>query len=154
MQHRLATYKLVAGSPEAQKAWDESAVDQLAIWSMATAAAAGDSNTLNLIVPALNDLFNLTTTRLASTRDHPPRVIDLMLFVLAMMSALLAGYGMGETDHLPWMQVVLFAVALAVTVFVIRDLEFPRAGFIRVDGADQLLIDMLNKMSPVGAPSR
>lgn len=71
-----------------------------------------------------------------------------------MMSALLAGYGMGETDHLPWMQVVLFAVALAVTVFFIRDLEFPRAGFIRVDGADQLLIDMLNKMSPVGAPSR
>jgi hypothetical protein len=42
----------------------------------------------------------------------------------------------------------VFAVALAVTVFVIRDLEYPRLGLIRVDAADRLLIETLQGMSP------
>lgn len=43
---------------------------------------------------------------------------------------------------------MVFAVALTVTVFVIRDLEYPRLGLIRVDAADQLLIEMLQSITP------
>jgi len=53
----------------------------------------------------------------------------------------------------PWLQVAIFAIALTVTVFVIRDLEYPRMGFIRVDAADQLLIETLQGMTPVSAHS-
>ena len=38
-----------------------------------------------------------------------------MLFLLALMSALLAGYGMAEGERVPWLQVMVFAVALTVT---------------------------------------
>jgi hypothetical protein len=44
--------------------------------------------------------------------------------------------------------VMVFAVALTVTVFVIRDLEYPRLGLIRVDAADQLLIETLQSIAP------
>ncbi|EQD26010.1 conserved hypothetical protein, membrane [mine drainage metagenome] len=95
-------------------------------------------------------MFDITTTRLAATRNHPPAVIDVMLFVLALMSALLAGYGMAGSARLPWLQVLVFALALSVTVFVIRDLEYPRLGFIRVDAADRLLLETLHGMKSAG----
>ena len=84
----------------------------------------------------------------AAGGHRPPTVIDLMLFLLALMSALLAGYGMAEGERVPWLQVMVFAVALTVTVFVIRDLEYPRQGLVRVDAADQLLIETLQGMTP------
>jgi hypothetical protein len=51
---------------------------------------------------------------------------------------------------LPWLQVLVFALALSVTVFVIRDLEYPRLGFIRVDAADRLLLETLHGMKAAG----
>lgn len=153
---RLMTYEAAPGSPAAAKAWVDSMALQQAIWTRATTAAqAGASNaTLSLVASALNDMIDITTTRLAATRDHPPAVIDLMLFVLALLAALLAGYGMAADEQVPWLQVLVFAVALTVTVFVIRDLEYPRLGLIRVDAADQLLRETLQGMSSpaVGTP--
>lgn len=82
----------------------------------------------------------------AAGRHRPLAVIDLMLFLLALMSALLVGYGMAEGERVPWLQMMVFAVAL--TVFVIRDLEYPRQGLVRVDAADQLLIETLQGLTP------
>jgi hypothetical protein len=45
-----------------------------------------------------------------------------------------------------WVHVVGFAVILAGTVYVILDLEHPRRGLIRVDAADQLLLELRSTM--------
>ena len=153
VQARLDTYRAPVGSTAATAAYARSVDLEQQIWTQATTAAqeTGNTATLSLVSQALNAMFDITTTRLAATRDHPPVVIDVMLFVLALMSALLAGYGMAGSARLPWLQVLVFAVALSVTVFVIRDLEYPRLGFIRVDAADRLLVKTLHGM---GAPAR
>jgi hypothetical protein len=39
-----------------------------------------------------------------------------------------------------------FAAAMAVTVYVILDLEYPRFGLIRVDAFDQALVDLRESM--------
>ena len=39
-----------------------------------------------------------------------------------------------------------FAAVLSLTVYVILDLEFPRLGLIRVDAADQVLIELRESM--------
>jgi hypothetical protein len=39
-----------------------------------------------------------------------------------------------------------FAAIMAVTVYVILDLEYPRLGLIRVDAADQVLVDLRDSM--------
>jgi hypothetical protein len=39
-----------------------------------------------------------------------------------------------------------FAVIMAVTVYVIFDLEYPRLGLIRVDAVDQVLVDLRDSM--------
>jgi hypothetical protein len=41
---------------------------------------------------------------------------------------------------------VAFSAILSLTVYVIVDLEYPRLGLIRVDAADQILIDLRKSM--------
>jgi hypothetical protein len=41
---------------------------------------------------------------------------------------------------------LVFAAIMAVTVYVILDLEYPRFGLIRVDAIDQVLVDLRGSM--------
>jgi hypothetical protein len=95
-----------------------------------------------LLVPALNEMFDITTTRLAATQTHPPFETSGMLIVPALVRAHLAGYGMAAARRRHWLHPIAYAVVMAVTVYVIIDLEYPRLGLIRVDAADQLLRDV------------
>jgi hypothetical protein len=40
----------------------------------------------------------------------------------------------------------VFAAITALSIYMIVDLEFPRLGLIRVDAADQLMIDLRKSM--------
>jgi len=91
-------------------------------------------------------MFDVASTRTAVTQMHPPPVIYIMLAVLALMSSLLAGYAMSGSRTRSWMHMMGFAIIMGATVFVILDLEFPRLGLIRIDAADQLLIELRQSM--------
>jgi hypothetical protein len=54
-----------------------------------------------LLLPALNAMLDITTTRTLMTRMHPPTIIFIMLFGLALASALLAGYSTAGTRSRP-----------------------------------------------------
>jgi len=70
-----------------------------------------------------------------------------MLGILALLSALLAGHAMAVSKTRSWIHVVGFALVMAITVYVILDLEYPRLGFIRIDAADQVLIELRQSMN-------
>ena len=77
---------------------------------------------------------------------HPPMIVFVMLFGLALTSSLLAGYGMAGARSRNWLYMLGFAVTLASAVYVILDLEHPRLGLIRVDPFDQALVDLRESM--------
>ena len=52
------------------------------------------------------------------------------------------GYGGAETPQRNWLHSLLFSAVLPLTVYVILDLEFPRVGMVRVDAADQMLLEL------------
>ena len=54
---------------------------------------------------------------------------------------------MGDTNKRPWLHTAVFATALALTIYTIIDLEFPRVGIIRVDRYDQALVNQRNSMN-------
>ena len=99
-----------------------------------------------MLLPALNAMFALTTTRTLATDMHPPRTIYVMLFGMALASAMLAGFAMGAARSRSWLHMVLFAAAVSTAVYVIIDIEYPRFGLIRVDAFDQALIDLRQSM--------
>ena len=70
----------------------------------------------------------------------------MLLAGLSFMGALLVGYGTSINKERSWFHTLVFAAILSITVFVIADLEFPRLGFIRVDAADQVLIELRQSM--------
>ena len=100
-----------------------------------------------LLLPALNQMIDITTTRTMAAQMHPPRVIFLMLFGLVLSSALLAGYGMAGGRSRDWLHILAFAVVLALTVYVIIDIEYPRLGLIQIDAFDQVIADVRASMN-------
>jgi hypothetical protein len=118
------------------------------IWTQAVVACheAETPQAAMLLLPALNAMIDITTTRTMAAQMHPPTIVFVMLFGSALASALLAGYGMAGAKSRNWVHVLSFAALIALAVYVILDLEFPRLGLIRIDTFDQALVDLLESM--------
>jgi len=100
-----------------------------------------------LLLPALNTMIDITTTRTMATQMHPPVVVFVMLFGLALAASLMAGFGMTGAKMRSWFHMLGFALVMAIAVYVILDIEYPRLGLIRVDAFDQALIDLREGMN-------
>lgn len=146
---RVATYRDADDQAATKARLVEGEALQSAIWKKSVAALqrpdAVPPATI-MLVPALNEMIDITTTRVVATQNHPPVVVFLLLGVLSMIGALLAGYGTSLNKDRSWLHTGVFAVILSLTVYVIVDLEFPRLGLIRINGADQILTDLRKTM--------
>jgi hypothetical protein len=145
---RLEVYQKLPDIATARQALARATMQQAQIWQQAVAACqeASPSATM-LLLPALNAMIDITTTRTMATQIHPPQVVFVMLCVLALASSLLAGYSLAGSRRSSYrIHMVIFAIIMAVTIFVILDLEYPRLGLIRVDAIDQVLIDLRDSM--------
>lgn len=98
------------------------------------------------LVPALNNMFDTATTRTLATRMHPPPAVYVLLMLLILASALLAGFGMAKSPRRSDLHIVAFAACTAVAIYLIIDLEYPRMGFVRVDAYDRALVDLRASM--------
>jgi hypothetical protein len=119
------------------------------IWRSAIAATrmpGASSQATMLLIPALNEMIDITATRAMSTSNHPPMIIFLLLGILSLVGALLVGYSTSGNKDRSWFHQVTFAVVISLSIYVIVDLEFPRLGFIKIDTADQALIDLAGTM--------
>jgi hypothetical protein len=121
---------------------------QSVIWKLAITAcdSAQDGRAAMLLLPALNEMFDITTTRLMAAKIHPPPIVHALLCALALTGALLAGYAMAEGKHRSRVHGITFAAIIALTVYVIIDIEYPRAGLVRVDAFDQVIVDLRKSM--------
>jgi hypothetical protein len=107
----------------------------------------GISNTgCVLFLPALNMAFEAATLRSGANERHPPQAIYFMLFGLALGGSLLAGFSMAAAKSQSLIHMITFAAALAVTLYIVTDIEFPRMGLIRVDSFDHFLSEALENM--------
>jgi hypothetical protein len=119
------------------------------IWSRAVVACRMEGappSAAMLLLPALNQMIDITTTRTMAAQMHPPVVIFALLFGLALAAALLAGYGMAGGRSRSWVHMVGFAAVMAAAVNVIIDIEYPRLGLIQVAAFDQSLVDLRDSM--------
>ena len=139
---RIRAHGALTGSVETQRL-------QQVIWSDAVRAAAKDvaSPSANiLLLPALNEMIDLTTTRAMAARMHAPVIISAMLVGVALIGALLGGYALAAASSRPWVHMLSFALVVTLVIYVIADLEYPRAGYLRVDDFDSVLLDLRRAM--------
>jgi hypothetical protein len=145
---RLEAYRKLPDISATQEELARVAALQGDIWTQAVTAcrAEGNQSATMLLLPALNQMIDITTSRTMAAQMHPPTIIFVMLFLLALASSLLAGYGMAGSKTRSWIHMVGFAAIVATTMYVILDLEYPRLGLIRVDATDQAMVELRQSM--------
>jgi hypothetical protein len=142
---RLATYRKLPDVEAARRELARSQELQWEIWNQAIAAVQMQNvrpGTEILIMPALNQVFDIATVRVFATQMHPPLIIYAMLFALALASAFLVGYQTAFEKGYDVVHQVGFAAIVAFTLYVILDIEYPRAGWIRLDAIDEALVNV------------
>jgi hypothetical protein len=145
---RLAVFRALPDIEAADAQAAKAVSLQKEIWAGAIAAAREAPQQASLLLlPALNEMIDITTTRAVALKTHTPPIIMGALIVLALFCSLLAGYGLASGKPFSMnLHRVGFALIMTLTIYVIFDLDHPRFGVIRVDFADQALEDVLSAM--------
>jgi hypothetical protein len=145
---RIAVYRTFSesGVDAARAEYARSSALQQEIWTGAVAAARDIPPATIVVLPALNEMFDVAATRLAATEMHPPAIVYVVLALISLVCGFLVGYEMGGTETASRVHMVVLAFVLSFTFYVILDFEYPRLGFIRIDDFDNLLVQVRASM--------
>jgi hypothetical protein len=152
LEVRIDTHHHEGDDATTQERLDETARRQRQIWDAAVAASSRPempTSSRQLLLPALNEMIDITTTREVATQNHPPAVIYALLVGLCLLGAGLIGHSTAASARRVWFHPGVFAATMALTLYVFIDLEYPRQGLIRVDAADAVLMDLRKAMRPL-----
>jgi hypothetical protein len=146
---RVETYRKLPNTDAAEAEIVKSKRLQEQIWAEAVPATLlphSHPDAGKLLLPALNNMIDIFTTRTMALRVHPPAIVYMLLFGLSLICALLAGYRMSIGQRRSWLHMLGFTFITAIIVYVILDIEYPRAGLIRLEAPDQVLLNIRERM--------
>jgi hypothetical protein len=146
---RAETYVNVESLSDAKRQLADCAAMQGQMWQRAMAACRRPETPASatiILLPALNEMIDITTTQEMATRNHPPLAVFLTLDVLALASTLLMGYDTALSRERGRFYMFVFAASMVIAMYVTAELEFPRLGLIRVDDANQILLELRERM--------
>jgi hypothetical protein len=109
---------------------DSATAIQARLWSIVTRAAQDKENysRTNQMVPALNQMIDIVSTRNASLVAKVPDLILFLLFGLCCTGAFMLGYS--SSNRPEWAIVTSFLVMVGLSIYMIIDLDRPRTGII------------------------
>jgi len=118
------------------------------IWTDSIAALRDAPPVANqLVIPALNDMFDLNVTHEAVVHVKTPGAILGALIILAFICSMLAGYGLAGTRAWSrYLHMVGFAFVVTMIIYIVLDYDYPRFGLIRIDFADRVLEETIAGM--------
>jgi hypothetical protein len=148
MDSRLKTYRALPDMKAAKLEMANSKRIQEEIWTESVAATqlpGSHRAAAWILLPALNNMIDITTTRTMALQLHPPRIIYALLFGLGLICSILAGYRMAGA-YRSWLHILGFTLLTVIIIYVMLDVEYPRVGLIRLEAADQVLVDVREAM--------
>lgn len=101
-----------------------------------------------LLIPAVNEMFEIAGTKAIAAQTHLPGLVLAFLAAAGPVSGLVAGFGMAR-GHRNWLSVIACASVVAVAFYVMIDMEDPRGGAIRIGAADLALANLRDSMERV-----
>jgi len=146
LDSRLLAYGKLPDVAAARVEFARSLSLQQELWKLAVETIQKHGGLPQLLLPPLNEMFDIAATRAARNYTHPPNAIFAMLVALALVSALLVGFRMAGDDSRSLVHTVVYAGVLALVIYLILDMEYPRLGFIRTDAADRALVEVREGM--------
>ena len=138
---RLRVYDDIDAGLDMAPAMAEATGLQQQIWAKAIEASRQDStrDISRLMLPALNEMIDVTTARAVALNTHLPGLILMLLLGLALLGSVLAGHALAKHERRTFMHSLVFAVTISLTIYTVLDLDDPRRGLVRLDAAEQAL---------------
>lgn len=119
------------------------------IWKESVAAASTSQPNPNsatlVLLPALNNMFDITNTRRNAFEMHPPSAVFILLLFLSCLCAFIAGFVI-QPGRNNWLHMAAFAALVSLTIGAILDIEYPSKGFIRLTDYDTYFIALRESM--------
>ncbi len=146
---RIETYKYGNSETVEKAKLDQGAKLQSEIWALAITSCKSPDASVDagkLLLPALNTMIDITTTRVVASETHPPFIVFNLLFLMSLFSALLAGYDLSGGKTMNILHMAVLAIIIPLTVYIILDIEYPNQGLFRIDMFDKYLIDLRTRM--------
>ena len=135
LEARIAVYNAQRDNTTLLDANTKASKYSALLWQRATSLSRIPANlaATNQMVPALNQMFDITTTRDAALRARVPDSIIVLLFALSVICSFFAGMLAPTDKKLNWLTVIGFGLLTILVIFVILDLDRPNRGFITGD---------------------
>jgi hypothetical protein len=148
VRSRLAVYEKIPDAEAVRVELRKSGEIQNEIWKQVVTASqqSGSPSVMILVLSPVNEMIDITTTRVVAGEMHPPPVIFIMLGVTLLACSLLASYSMSVGGRPSLLHIIVFVLLVGVAVYVTFDFEYPRVGLIRVDPIDHVLTETLERM--------
>lgn len=152
LEARIAYYQAGTDLKKINLALAKSDYKSQKLWIKVTQLARDKENLIatQQMVPALNTMFDIVTTRDAGNNAHIPDSILWLLFLLTCVGAFLIGYS-AVGERINWIIVGGFALVMVMTIYLIIDLDRPRQGIINMDQTQERMTGLraLFKKGPV-----
>ncbi len=137
IEDRLKFNAGLAGRANLEKARAETDTLQKKIWEKAIQHA--DTENRKLLLPVLNEVFDLASSRNILTETKTPLAIMVLLSSLAMLCSFLVGRSIAHHGRNGQAYASVFILAITAAMVLVIDLDSARTGLIRIDEVDSLL---------------
>ncbi len=144
LDSRIEVYERFAERERSDAALARAAGLQQQVWAQAVASCprSAVAAACMLLMPALNEMFDIANTRTLAQQMKLPRLIVGLLVLLCCLGGVLSGYSMSGQGERSALHTAVFTIAIAATVYVVLDLEYPRGGLINLEALDQAIVTL------------
>jgi len=147
---RLVFFEAGVDPAKLQAADERTQQLQAQLWEQAIALSEQDVRavTTGLFLEALNEVFDLHANRVAALQNRVPEVILLLLYVVAVITIAMLGYGAALIERRNLVPTFIALFLVATILLTIVDLDRPRRGLIQVSQQSMLSLQEFLDQSP------
>lgn len=148
LEVRITETKYGKEAPSRPGAEAATEAQQARIWAAVIAALEdkGQPALTMALLPPLNEMIDITTTRRMAMMTHSPVIVFGALAVVALLSTFLAGHARGLSGRRSPLHTIVFVLVIGGTIYSIIELEYPRLGLVTIQDSDVVLSDLRGMM--------
>lgn len=104
-----------------------------AMWRAGVAGVKEQPGVVMAVLPPINEVIDLHTTRAGAARRHLPALVVGLLAVCGALSLGMIGFGFGLTRRRNFGLTGTLALVIASAIWATIDMDYPRRGLIRIN---------------------
>src|SRR5688572_7512789 len=143
IETRIAYYDVGSDEEKIKQELEKAAEISGRIWKRVALQAQNPGNVAitTQMIPAVNEMIDIVTTRDASRISRVPRLVLWVLLGLVLISAFVLGsdYNGKKRNRI---LIVSYALAMTITLNLIAELDRPREGLINLNAIEKKMTDL------------